>query len=433
MSVFIKNELLTPEIKLRISTDLYIEPEEKSYANNYSLEEGIKFYIQNKLGIYVPYHYATVLLQKYLNHKIEYPNVVRKFIAQLYPNQEEVFVEGINSLKRFSVMNLNVPPGYGKTVLGARYFCELKLPAVVLIHRETLSDQWKKSFTDTVENIKLWVVGDKIVEDPDVIICMEQRYHHIPENLRKRVGLLIIDEAHCFCTESRVAPLLYFQPKYVISETATYERADKLHQMLNLLSGPNKVNRKIEKRFKVVKIRTGLHFNTKTNAQGKLDWSHLVNEMIINDKRNNVIKNIVLRNKENKILILTSRIDHVKRLKELLPDESIDTLCGNKKNYKDSRVLIGTLSKISTGFDEKNACLDFGGKRIDLVILATSIKDSALLEQSIGRGFRSDFPIIYDIVDENGVLKNHYYCRYQWYKDKNCDFEEFISTEEDYA
>ena len=57
---------------------------------------------------------------------------------------------------------------------------------------------------------------------------------------------------------------------------------------------------------------------------------------------------MTLKNPTHKIVILTGYVNHTKLLHKTLEDlgESVDYLCGNKKNYKNSRVLIGTIDKI---------------------------------------------------------------------------------------
>jgi len=99
--------------------------------------------------------------------------------------------------------------------------------------------------------------------------------------------------------------------------------------------------------------------------------------------------------------------------------ESVDSMAGTKSTYSDSRILVGTISKIGTGFDEKTACPNFNGVRINMLILCTSIKKASLLEQSIGRVFRAEMPVVIDLVDDNPILKRHWKERQKWYISRN--------------
>lgn len=436
MSCYIERSALTEGMMKKIVEDLVILPENKSFsAPAYvAQKDPIRFYTvaQNEsgqTGIYLPYAYSVGLFQKHLNHQKSYPQHHFEFKGELYPNQTTVFEEVITDVKKKGSGILIVPPGWGKTVIGSKIMSHLQLPGVVVVHLEILVGQWLKTFNDTLTCPKIWVVGQdpEPAEMPDIIICMVGRTKNIPPRIKNKIGVLLIDEAHCFYTEIRGKALLEFTPKYVIAETATLEKSSELHKMIHLMCGSKTVHRSIDKKFKVIRLNTNLEHPTQTNKQGKLDWNFLLNEVCMSEPRNQIIVDIVKKNPDHKILILSARTEHVKKLKEMLLADpgvgSVDTFFGNKKGYKDSRVLIGTISKIGTGFDEKSACEDFSGKRINLVILATSIKDEGLLEQNIGRGFRCEFPLIYDLVDKNATLRNHYYIRHRWYLSKDGDVE----------
>jgi len=56
----------------------------------------------------------------------------------------------------------------------------------------------------------------------------------------------------------------------------------------------------------------------------------------------------------NKFILLTRLTEHANNLSNWLNVSGIssDTLVGNKSTYKDSKVLVGNIGKIGTGFDE---------------------------------------------------------------------------------
>jgi len=103
----------------------------------------------------------------------------------------------------------------------------------------------------------------------------------------------------------------------------------------------------------------------------------------------------------------------------------VDILSGTKSKYFDSRILIGTISKISTGFDSANVAINFNGIAIDTLILAGSTKSHNLHIQSIGRVFRSDYPTIFELVDDNRISKSHWRARKKNYDEMNCEQEEY--------
>jgi superfamily II DNA or RNA helicase len=133
-----------------------------------------------------------------------------------------------------------------------------------------------------------------------------------------------------------------------------------------------------------------------------------------------MIIDLVERNVNHKIMILTWNKNHAYFLSKTLNERgtSSDVLAGNKSTYKDSRVLVGTISKIGTGFDEAMACPDWSGERSNMLILTGSTKSLSGLEQITGRVFRAEFPTIIDLVDDNRICKSHCTQRRKWYEDE---------------
>jgi len=307
------------------------------------------------------------------------------------------------------------------TIIGAYIAAHYGYLTVILMHRTTLLKQWQQTF-QKVTDARTWVVGEESMPALfNVIICLDKRVEKIPIEIRHRVGMMIIDEAHAFCTESQVPRFLGFHPRYIISETATLERDDDMHRMIVAICGEHHIFREMKRKFYVYKIFTGIIGEREERKNGPgVVWHTLAKSLAFNPIRNKIIMELVTKNPTFKIVILTGYIDHAKLLYQMFVKigESVDLLCGNKKNYRDSRILIGTINKIGTGFDEASFCDDFGGVKINLGILVHSIAKKQLLEQTVGRVFRADFPNIMHLVDDDKTIKNHWTKAKSWYKSK---------------
>ena len=90
---------------------------------------------------------------------------------------------------------------------------------------------------------------------------------------------------------------------------------------------------------------------------------------------NRAVLDIILKFRERKFIVMTKHADFLCESVRKL-GISCDTFCGTKEKYNDSDVLVGTPSKLGTGFDESKCCTNFGGRPSDTIIMfhTTSIQ-----------------------------------------------------------
>lgn len=396
--------------------------------NSLENDTNIKFYLIEDGILKLPYIFGISFFQNIPDFNFKIHNY--EFTGQLRENQIEVEKEAWNQLETYGTTTLGLYPGFGKTILGAKLCSNSKLLTVILVHREILLDQWKKTFK-LFTNAKVVIIEfnknqEKEIEEADVIITMDKRFNKIKNY--KEVGFLIIDEAHVFCTPKHIECLLYFQPKYIVIETATLERDDNLHHMLYALVGEHGVFRETTIPFNVTKVITDIIPEREYN-RGKIVWPTFVKTTLINEKRNKYIIDMVLNNLDKNILILTSLVEHVNILINLLQEQNIkcDSLYGKKKKYIDCSILIGTTSKIGTGFDQSSSCENFSGKTFNFLMLVCSIKKYSMLIQNVGRVFRSkEVPMIMHFVDNDSIYKSHWYQARKWYLSRGGKIQNLI-------
>lgn len=211
-------------------------------------------------------------------------------------------------------------------------------------------------------------------------------------------------------TAGRVAPLLSIAPKYVIALSATMDRNDGAEKIIHLIAGEHKVERLSENPFTMIKFKTGIRIDEEKTNFG-VNYSKFVNDQANCEERNLQIADIVKGNLHRKYIIITKTIEHVDNLMKIFKEQGLPCVsyCGTKKSYKDDKVLIGSLKKISTGFDISTTAKDFDGISADVLILTTSIKDENLLRQTQGRVVgRSANPTVIYMIDKNAAGKRHF-------------------------
>lgn len=417
MSFSINRQDLSREQEEIIREVLFIKPQDNGIFKK-EADPPIIFYRLDDLGfLHLPYYFSRLLLRVFPNGGVDHTRTKINFHGSLRDNQIAPFNDCLNQLMEHGTTTVNLPTGFGKTVIAAALASKLGLITIALSHRVNLLRSWRKVFEDHTD-CKIWVVGEEVPNEANVIICTDTRWEKIDVEFRKKIGVMIIDEAPHFCTATRVNCLLAFQPKFIICETAYMARKDGMHEIMYALVGMHSVGTAYRKPFTVYKINTGFVpdrvMKKIKDKFGRLidipDYNKMTKSILYNEHRNNYIMKAVMANTANKFMILTHETKHVHLLHSMINqvEPSCDWFCGTRQIYSDSRVLTSTLPKVGVGFDEANFCPDFKDKPSDVVMIVGSIKDEAQLAQAYGRAMRADKPIIMHLVDNDKIYDNHW-------------------------
>jgi superfamily II DNA or RNA helicase len=232
------------------------------------------------------------------------------------------------------------------------------------------------------------------------------------KNFFKQIGTCVVDELHLIMAEGLSKSLQIISPRYLIGLSATPYRNDGLDGLINFFFGEDKIVRKLYRKHIVYKVDTGLKIDMEiTESTGKVNWGAVLKTQSDNKERNDLIIRIVQHFKDRNFLILCKRVEQanyfIKNLKE--KGEFVDSLVGSKQEFdRESRILVGILSKVGTGFDWSKS---------DALMLACDLESFFI--QSLGRVFRAkdNIPIVFDILDSNPILIKHYKTRLETYKE----------------
>jgi hypothetical protein len=398
----------------------------------------VKMYITDNKKVNIPYRFACVYFNKFYNQDKEYPfifeNKEGKFSGKLLPRQEEPYEQAIKYLYKYKTVTIALYPGFGKTFLGCMLSWYINKKTCILVHRENVGKQWVKTFKNylPLNDEDIWFVDDKYKKNAKILICMNGRVKKIPKEEREKVGCLIIDEAHCFCSESNVKPLLSFTPKYIIAETATPKKDNNMHKMIESMCGTHYIQKLSTKKFKLIVIQTNLDFpiEEENNIFGEL-----LKKRASSTELNEIILNILSSNQDYKTIVACARKSNCSFLHSELEKKGLKSaeLYGTKKNYKTENILIGTGSKMGVGFDEANFCDDFDGRPSDLLIITYTFASWSPYEQVRGRGMRTENPVVIIFNDNSNITKNHIRKMIKWSKESKGDIYKInVDDIEDY-
>lgn len=412
MSCVINHTQLTREQSIKITKDLTFIEKVESFKGKAKKPNIIEMYQVDEAtkSVILPFHYAIRELGTFINDKIDYPKANIELIGTPREHQVEVADEMLRDIDRYGSTTLALYPAFGKTFMGALLASMMKLKVVVVVSCVILLKQWKKTF-DTVTKCKSMIVDRKtkvVDETCDVFICMNQQLKKL-ESVRKNIGLVVFDEAHLLCTKTNIPTWLFFSPKGILVETATPKRTDGLESMAQSVAGDHFIFRPRPDRFSVIRIKTNICFNKVIEGQNgyeTITYHQAMFNLINNIERNVIIVKILNRLVEqgHKVLVLGKRKDHCDLIKDMMremyPEVRIDSLYGVKKSYTDGDILVGTIPKIGTGFDQESSCDDYDGNRFDTLCLLDYITKENTLIQTTGRVSRCDNPTIIQFFDK---------------------------------
>jgi len=343
---------------------------------------------------------------------------------------------------------LVAPPGVGKTVMACSIAAQRNLPALVLVHRQPLSDRWRVHLTNLVglsskEIGQLGSGKNRCTHMVDLAMIQTLKGVDDPEAFFAGYGLLIVDECHhlpAFSFESCVkrAPI-----RYVLGLTATPYRRDGLQDLIVMQCGPirhtisgRQTGSHTDLALELVVRETDVTYPTTDEPPIQAVFRALVNDAA----RTRTVSDDVLTalGQGRRCLVLSERKEHCRSLAEQFraqgktpfildgglrkkAREAIFEAVRNQPSSEDL-LLIATGQYLGEGFD----C-----PQIDTLFLTFPVSFKGKLVQYVGRLMRSyegkRVVRVHDYADVHvPVLKKMYQKRRKTYETLGFSTEEIL-------
>ena len=289
----------------------------------------------------------------------------------------------------------------------------LKLLCLIVIPGITvLIPQWVEEIAESCGGV-VQILKGKTVPNPDAdfYVVNAMNLPKLSRAVLTGVGTVIVDEVHAAFTRSRLPALLHVDTRYLIGLSATPFRPDGFHNTaMPLFFGSNVVSRRLNREHDYYKITTDFAPETRQSNAGCLDWGYVLEQQAEHLPRDDIVVDLVAAHPERTVLVFCKRTSHVVRLGERLQQDGFtaDTLYGSKTSFDRScQVLVSNVQKSGVGFNWKS---------VDMIIIAADIagvgaeQDGNYFVQYLGRSMRrrDSRPVVFDIVDRNGVLGKHH-------------------------
>jgi superfamily II DNA or RNA helicase len=306
------------------------------------------------------------------------------------------------------------PPGSGKTVIGLEIITEKRQPALIIVHRKQLFDQWIERIQNFLKIPKKEIgqIGNgKNKIGKHITIAMIQSLSRLQDysEISNSFGIIIIDECHHIPAKSFREAIVNFNSFYLYGLTATPKRKNNDQKLIfvyigNILHQVNQYDYLKERNVKT-------EINIKETAlfapfDYKIDKYETISKILVYDtQRNTLILNDIQQNAHRfkTILILSERKEQVEILNLYLKNK-YETITIHGDDSETSRrskieqikqghfkIVISTGQYLGEGIDISN---------LECLFIVYPFAFEGKLIQYIGRIQRSEKPpVIFDYRD----------------------------------
>ena len=401
-----------PQIKLLLSlrkplynTPKYLKGYEES-SEFLTLPRGLK----EKLFEYLNYN---LVKYKIIDNRVFEKIETKRILFTLRAEQEDA----IKEILKYDSSICVAPPGFGKTLIGAKIFEQRAVKTLIIVNKNMLLDQWISRFVDYFGYKKsdIGFLGKSQNRlNGNIDIATMQSLNNIPE-LVENYTQVIVDECHHIPALTFEQIVKNFKGKYILGLSATPNRKDELDPILYQQLG------NISYEYKKPKTHTNRLLVIKTEFTSSADnYAAIINELVLNEDRNRQIVKTIKENIDRKILLLSDRIEHLNLLENILKEEKIDFVSvhgsQNKKEQVENMQKVKTSSLILATSSFFGEGIDF--PHLNTIIFATPISFYGRLIQYLGRiGRGNQECLAIDFLDsKNAMLNSTYKKRLEGYK-----------------
>lgn len=387
--------------------------------NTWTTERYFRFVEEKENDVIIPRGFIGRLLRFCKEQKIEYDfrDERKKLEPTLFSCNVELREHQKTAMEVVSKKDMGVivaPPGSGKTIIGLKIIAEKQQPALIIVHRKQLAEQWIERI-QTFLGISKYEIG-KIGQGKNtagkritvaMIQSLSKELADEKNEIQNSFGTIIVDECHHIPAESFRNTISKLNTFYLYGLTATPFRKYNDGKLIfihlgEIISEVKSQDVGAHSQPKIIIRNTELDvpFNSKT------DNFETLSKILIHDSARNkfILEDVTSELKKGKkAVIITERKEHIDSLYQFLKqsNETItlsgdDSEANRTQKWKilkegNYQVLISTGQLFGEGTDLQNAqCL--------FLVYPFSFKGKLI--QYIGRVQRSEVtPTIYDYRD----------------------------------
>lgn len=430
---------------------------------------------KQRMGFWIGKTPKTIKLYDYYNDNIYLPIGCFEDIWKLHPIKEDYKDYSItkkrniksnivlrdyqkpcaDALKKYVNGVFVLPPGLGKTQIGLHCASILSQKTLWITHTKELLQQAKQRCEDNLECNTSVITDGKCDLNGDIVFATVQTLVGLVDKQsikQNDFGLIIVDECHHLSTNAETVKMFekcvnYFCARYKLGLTATLHRADGLQHTTTKIIGnviyevkksedkkkligyyENKpiIELPIEKfqvpaRITFVETTYNVANKDVFDRNSKIVFARLISDLCDDCDRNKLILDLI-KNLKGYSIVISERIDQL----HYLCNNTRNSICIDGKTNKKLReqlidefrqgkykVLFASYALVAEGLDVP---------MLENLVMASPVKDSRLVVQSIGRCQRpyngKTIANIYDLIDDVSLLDKFIRERKKVYKNE---------------
>ena len=430
----IQKSSLSPDDLTQLKEDLHIHPKENHVIKTLQQEDkSVIAYRENDQKIYIPRFYGVKhygepsKMDLLVGDDIDVP--FTQTLRDYQHNIVDIYLNHVSAGYGGGI--LEVPCGFGKTIMALNIMSRLAKKTLVIVHKEFLMNQWIERIRDFLPSARVGKIQGKTfdIENKDIVIGMIQTIYDrpYPLNTFASFGLTVIDEVHRVGSEEFSKTLLKIVTPYMLGISATVDRKDGMTELLYMFIGP-KIYSEDRKDSDIVEVRALQYDHTHEeykeehfDFRGTIKYSTMINKISDFVPRQiflvRILKDLIAENSEKQIMILSHKRDLLDYLQNEISKQAFAT-CGQ---------YVGGMKQTALQESETKqivlATYAMAAEALDIKSLNTLVMVSPKTDiiQSVGRILRTrgEGKIIVDVVDSHNVFQNQWKKRRAFYKKSN--------------
>lgn len=408
----------------KIRNELTIAP--KNQMPGFAKLPSYPIYRESQKKMYLPKWFGMDKYGMYEREKIQDGEIIDVNFNGSIREEQKPVVDAYMKSNHGGLLEL--PCGFGKTVIALNILCKIKKKTLIIVHKEFLVSQWIERIEQFIPMAKIGKIQGKITDiDADIVICMLQSVamKDYPIDMFKSFGLTIIDECHHMSAEVFSNALFKIVTKKMLGLSATMTRKDGLSCVFKMFIGPVLIKRKRKENKNVViqverfTTNSEEYNNVEINYNGRVNYSKMISKLCMNEERTEFIiqKLKQIFSNERQILILgqyKSLLVSLYKKIEQLNFATVGYYIGGMKQKdlklsEEKQVIIATYSMAEEALDIKS---------LNTLLMVTPKSN---IIQSVGRVMRNpnSKPLILDFVDSHDCFLRQWKKREKYYTKQN--------------